>query len=210
MRVLALDLSYVMSPSMSRYASFPTSKFVDVEKHWDSVYAALSNQELGFSLERLAEMTKIFSKALKNVDRDQVYLLQHQSDILSLLAREDDIVIHNVDHFHDFDGSDLSLGTNTVNIDSSWISELDRLKLVSEYVWWKNRSSQGFDDVSRCNCSRYETSISRQQPMKNPDVILVSKSPHIVPPKCQQLFNIFENMFSAWFDSDQSFSITQS
>ena len=210
MRVLALDLSYVMSPSISRYASFPTGKLVNVEKHWDSVYAALSSQELGFSLERLAELIKIFSKALKNVDRDQVHILQYQSDILPLLASGDDLIIHNVDHFHDFNSIDPSMGINPASIDSSWVSELDRLKLVNEYVWWKNRSSQGFDDTSGCNCSKYETSISRQQPMKNPDMILVAKSPHVVPPKCQQLFNIFESMFSAWFDSDQSFSIAPS
>ena len=164
MRVLALDLSYVMAPSISRYGTVPTSKHVDIEKHWDCVRETLDITRFRFSLERLSEMTKSFSKALKNVDKDQVHLVQYQSDMLPTLILEDHLVIHNIDHFHDFLSGPYSGGLGIQ--DDGWIAELDRLKLVDEYIWWRNRNSGGLDECFSCNCSYQEVVFAKRQPMK--------------------------------------------
>ena len=85
--------------------------------------------------------------------------------------------------------------------DAGWVAELDRLKLVDEYTWWRNRNSITQDECFSCNCSYEEVTFAKRQPMKNPDLIVVSASPHVVPPAAQCLFSIFENMTLAWFDS---------
>ena len=195
MRVLALDLSYVMSPSISQYDIFPADKQVDTEKHWDLICHTLGKNSFQFSLERLMEMTASFSKAIKNVERDQVYLVDYQSDVLPVLMGCDQLIIHNVDHCHDM------LVSPIPGDDNAWITELDRQKLVNEYVWWRNRNSKNVDDYHTLNCLYNETTFSKRRPMKNPDLIIVSRSPHMVSREVHCLFSIFEHITHAWFDS---------
>tara|TARA_B100001123_G_scaffold448818_1_gene611521 strand:- start:5987 stop:6568 length:582 start_codon:yes stop_codon:yes gene_type:complete len=192
MQVLALDLSYVMAPSISEYDSFPCSTRISPEKHWDAIRHSTGKDRFAFSLERLGELIRVFSKALKNIEQDQIHWVMHQSDVLPVLVSCDHLTIHNIDHHHDIESQSLDM--------AGWVHELDRQKLVDEYTWWRNRNSKNINE-DMLNCSYGETTFSKRQPMKNPDVVIISRSPLMVPPELQGLYDIFQGMACSWFNS---------
>ena len=195
MKIVVIDLSYIMASCINNYSIFPVSEKSGNAEHWENLYQHVDRASLEFSPEKLSEIFKIFTKRVKSLDHSDVLFIENYQDLINELSNCTDIKIHAVSHFP---------GTREVSSRScpnsrNWVSFLDLKKQVHEYGWWRNKSSKPRAEPEENNYSGFETYLSKQKPMHDPQLIFLVCDPKYIPPHIQPVFDVFYGFYRAWF-----------
>ena len=195
MKIVVIDLSYIMASCINSYSVFPTSEKVEHSEHWETLYRHVNKDSLSFSPEKLSEVFRIFAKRVKILNHPDVLFIEDYQDLISELADCTDLKLHAISHFP---GTREYSSTGCPD-SRNWVSFLDSKKQLHEYGWWRNKSSKpgrGFDEK---NFLGFETYMSKQKPMHDPQLVCVVCDPKQIPPHIQPVFDVFYGFYRAWF-----------
>lgn len=195
MKIVVIDLSYIMAPCINSYSVFPTSEKIDYSEHWETLYHHIDKDSLSFSPEKLSEIFRIFTKRVKNLNRSDVLFIEDYQELICELADYTDLRIHAISHFPGTRECSSPAWPNSRN----WVSFLDSKKQVHEYGWWRNKTSKSDHNPGEKNFSGFETYISKRKPMHDPQVICVVCDLRQIPPHIRPVLDTFYGFYRAWF-----------
>lgn len=205
MKVLSIDLDYIMSPSIEIYNGL----FFDDNPslRWRQLFDLSDFQEHHFYIDQsnLLFCYNTFLKSIKNC-KNVSFGYEHDSILFDLKDCEN-IEIINIDHHDDFFGGDYEPHyggfdreyQNIVNHDiihegnwGAWLSSLDKLK---SFTWIGNSNSSNKKSVQKIY--QYLPSFSNVEKENyqfdnyNFDYIFVCLSPQYVPKNHWHYFSMF-------------------
>ena len=196
-RVLLIDLSYIMGPSMPLYEEWISGHWSSEVKQWD-----IMSKKLGWlppSCPRRSKyLLRVLHRALPNLrNRDQVLFLRSRSDVLEHTASSENLVLHGVNHHHCI----YYAGRNSPDFvdENNWLWWIDRMGRLSEYCWFNNSNSERYDNYMPLICDYTQVTDRRRLPMSNPDLIIICESPFWVPPNERSLFRSIRCEVDSYF-----------
>lgn len=217
MKVLSLDLDYIMGPSIDLYADYGWDD--NAFTRWEYFYNEENNKKLNLNIDKknLIFMYGVFLKSLKNSNCEVSFGYDHDN-ILYLLSNDKNIELVNIDHHHDImytehsgndDVDDMSLIMSydeeyrrlVENCDiheGNWVAKLNSENRLKSYTWIGNTNS--FSELRKCETAYFSSLIPKFKMLKrekynfenyNFDKIFVCLSPQYVPKEHWFYFKLF-------------------
>ena len=198
-KILSIDLSFVMSPSLHLYEDWVLGTWTDTHTQWEMLNSKMGENPSACP-RREKYLIKIFKKSLSNLQSsDQLKFSRNHLDIIDAIGNHSGLEIDNIDQHHDIFYSEWNK-PHDLN-DKNWMWFLDKKNQVEEYRWFCNKNSQSYDFCMPFHCEYCEISDRRSKPMTNPDFIFICESPRWVPPNQRTLFRTMQQLANNYFRS---------
>lgn len=207
MKVLSIDLDYIMSPTIELYQEIYFND--NPLTRWDLLYNSTDFRESHLYIDQanLLFCYETFLKALNHCDNVK-FGYEHDAILYELFDKED-IEIVNIDHHDDFVSAEfssnyqdgLSIEYNLVsNYDrvheGNWVSWLHSKNKLKKYIWIYNENSKNIDrnqfniDLMEKKYEYYLKSEYQGEDY-NFDYVFVCLSPQYVPKNHWHYFTMF-------------------
>lgn len=218
MRVLSIDLDYIMGESIELYEDIGWDDIPSVR--WSNYYNHIKKEKIDADLcineKNLFYCFDVFLKSIKNC-RNVIFSFNHDS-ILDELSKYGSIDLINIDHHDDviygdnldvddqnfsinymrslYEKYDSILRENIIH-EGNWISFLNINKQINSYTFIGNQTSINFtkekENFIKKHISKFEYYTRENYIFKNYkfDFIFVCLSPQYVPPSHWHYFTMF-------------------
>jgi hypothetical protein len=215
MKLLSIDLDYIMEPSIGIYEDIGWDDHPS--KRWKNYFSESDNTNLSINEKNLQYCFSIFLKAINNCDN--IHFSYNHDSILDNITDCDDIDLINIDHhddiiypFHDIPKDDPNFNklelkslsfsyeeikrNNQVH-EGNWISLLSIQNRINSYTFIGNQESINF---SKSKKSFIKSKIPKFQYFTrdqyvfddyNFDQIFMCLSPQYIPPCHWHYFSLF-------------------
>ena len=199
-KILSIDLSFVMSPSIDEYedwvrhSTWPSKKI-----QWEMFV-----KKMGYEPESCPKREKYLVEVLKGVlpslsSPEHLVFSSNHSDIVERISGHKDLIIHNIDQCHDIYYEEWSSPTH---LDShNWVWWLDKNEQIESYSWFGNKNSREYEGHMDLGCSFFKTHERRDsaQPMDDPDFVFVCESPEWVPSDSRHTYRTMRSLANSYF-----------
>jgi hypothetical protein len=206
MKVLSIDLDYIMSPTIELYQELYFND--NPLTRWDLLYNGSDFRESHLYIDQanLLFCYETFLKALKNCSNVK-FGYEHDS-ILYELCDKKDLDIINIDHHDDYVSLEFDQFQNPLEMEHKFVSEYDRVhegnwvswihsnEKLKKYTWIYNETSKNLNR-NRYNIDsmgeKYEYYLKEEYNFEdyNFDYIFVCLSPQYVPKNHWHYFTMF-------------------
>lgn len=217
MRVLSVDLDYIMSPSIELYNSLYFDH--NSSTRWNNLFQKTPVREHNIFLDEsnLLYCYNVFLKSLKQCDSVS-FGYEHDS-ILYSIKNFDSIDLVNIDHHDDVFAADYAedhqdyyekeydeiVRSNRIH-EGNWIAWLVSQNKINSYVWIGNENSgnKTRNDVNEKFVPNYLNVERENYQIKdyNFDHIFVCLSPQYVPQKYWHYFSMFITAYEEFTGKD--------
>lgn len=216
MRVLSIDLDYIMEPCIESYQEIAWDDHPTIR--WKKYFDSIEKDKTNFSIneKNLYYCFEIFMKAIKKCNN--ISFSYNHDSILDDLIRYDNIDLINIDHHDDvIYASDIdedslnrdkleleslrenyeAISQNNVVHEGNWISVLNIHKKINSYTFVGNKKSIDFTKSKKTfleeKISKFEYFTRDQYSFENYDFdyIFVCLSPQYIPPSYWHYFSMF-------------------
>lgn len=185
--ILSIDLDFILSPSIQLYNDLVVKE--PYYKLWEMIeYSRNVENFLLYDENKL----KFIYDILKKVKNHKTYFGETHENILFMIEEnittKDKIDLYNIDHHHDINFNvtqeDLAYNWDVVDC-GSWITFLQKNKIINNYFWINNKNSKPYLGKTEC-CPLIQTICYDEEPnfrLPNFDMIYITSSQQWFPPK---------------------------
>ena len=200
--VLSIDMDYIMGPTIELYNQLVgTQDFLEYspDDFWGKLYEFMDMEKfLSYDSEALLFLVKVFSKAVSEIPKENIYFAEEHDAILTFLCGDTAKVsekyeVYNIDHHHDLyynPGQRADIDRFDFACSANWAYYLGKNEKIEEYHWLGNDKSQRF--AAEEILSLYfpvDSEIKREDIEKvDFDYVFVCLSKKYYPPKFDQFF----------------------
>lgn len=219
MRILSIDLDYIMGPSIGKYEDYHWND--NAGTRWENFFRFnpnIKDQDLPFNKGHLFYLWKLFNKCLYN--NVPVSFAYDHDNILYDIADKTDLEIINIDHHHDVlyhaseywnttypDGTPCNKGNryeyyhskkNHDVDEGSWIAYLRSQDRIKSYTWITSQNA--IDGVSEMDMEYFKGLIPRFRVTTKEEYDILDYdfdhmhfclSPQYIPPVHWHLYTLF-------------------
>jgi hypothetical protein len=220
MKVLSIDLDYIMGPSIEEYENYCWNDCTNWR--WDDFFENYEVKETDLIIDKhnLLFCYRLFLNSVKNSDCKVTFAYDHDN-ILFELQHHDNIDLINIDHHHDIlyhdaeNGADNSEPSEDEILESfekkykaicdysmidegNWIAWLESKNKLNSYTWIANDNSYGIEESTELNYYKNllpKFNIKKKKNFKFKDYkfdyIFVCLSPQYIPKIHWHYFSMF-------------------
>ena len=221
MRVLSIDLDYIMGPSIQIYNGLKFDP--DPTIRWEQLFNTTDFDESHFRIDQsnLLFCYNTFLKALRNCDSDKVSFGYEHDSILFSIADQENIDLINIDHHDDVFGGDYTQEMPDEEAYQMEFYELLKHDRVHEGNWgawlggkgklnsftWIGNANSGNKVRNQFNAEVVPNyrNVEKEEYIfdnYNFDYIFVCMSPQYIPPNYWHYFAMFISAFEEFSGKD--------
>ena len=204
-KVLSIDLDYIMGPSIMLYNDLVGNPEFQGKEVWDKIEDLRGIEKfLSYDDESLVFITKLFTKAVKDLPEDRIFFGKEHDMILEFLCgdpikAEELFDVYNIDHHHDIyygDRQREEVDRFDFACLANWVYYLGKNEKIAKYHWIKNEKSVPFpkDDIADL-LFPVDFNMKRDELLKLKfDYVFVCQSAGYLPKKFHEFFNLIKGI----------------